>query len=299
MRRQKKSERNRLGGSLAGSVLVHGILGFLALTVLLPFLQELAKSFSSPSEANAGRVLLWPRGFTFGNYYYFYRDHFDRLMRSLGVSTFLTIFGSTWSVAFTALMAWPLALPRKEFRGGPIVMRVVIFCLIFYAPLVPYFLAIKSYGLIDTMWAMILPHTILPFHLIVLRTFFRAIPEDLRNACKIDGVSDFGTFRYMVLPLSKAALTSIFILTAVIMWNLYLHPMLFLTNPKRYPIQLFAQSIFQSGGDAGSGFARDPFAESQSIKSALVILSTLPVVLLYIPLQRFFVKGVMLGSLKE
>lgn len=267
--------------------------------MVLPFIHELAKSFSYPSEVDAGRVSLWPQKPTLGNYYYYYRKHFAPLLRSFGITIYITGFGTLWSIYMTALMAYPLSRSRREFRLGPLAIGIAIFSIIMFPPIIPYFLAIRAYGLMDTLWSIILTHTIVPFHLILLVAFFRQLPEDLFDSCRIDGGSSWRIFFQIALPLSKAALATVAVFTAIILWNIFLHPLLFISNPKRFPLQIFLRSIFQGGADPEVLLKRDPFDNTESIKSALVILTTLPIVLVYPLLQKHFIKGIMLGALKE
>jgi len=294
------AERRRIGGTAVSGLLIYLVLIFIALAMVLPFIHELAKSFSYPSEVDAGRVSLWPRKITLGNYYYYYRKHLIPLSRSFGITIYITGFGTLWSIYMTALMAYPLSRSKREFRLGPFAMGIAIFSIIMFPPIIPYFLAIRSYGLMDTLWSIILTHTVVPFHLILLVTFFRQLPEDLFDSCRIDGGSDWRIFFQIVLPLSKAALATVAIFTAIILWNIFLHPLLFINNPKKFPLQIFLRSIFQEGGaDPEVLLQRDPFDNTESIKSALVILTILPIVLIYPLLQKHFIKGIMLGALKE
>jgi len=299
MRRARAERRIKGGGTAISGLLIYLMLILIALAMVLPFIHELAKSFSYPSEVDAGRVSLWPRKPTLGNYYYYYRKHFVPLSRSFGITIYITGFGTLWSIYMTTLMAYPLSRSRKEFKFGPVAMGIAIFSIIMFPPIIPYFLAIRSYGLMDTLWSIIITHTIVPFHLILLVAFFRQLPEDLFDSCRIDGGSDWRILFQIVLPLSKAVLATVAIFTAIILWNIFLHPLLFINNPKKFPLQIFLRSIFQGGADPEVLLQRDPFDNTESIKSALVILTTIPIVLVYPLLQKHFIKGMMLGALKE
>lgn len=294
--------KRTMNASTAGRIVIYFMVTLIVLAMVLPFIHELAKSFSFPTEVNSGRVALWPRQFTFGNYFYYYRKHLVPLLRSFGVTIYITVVGTVWSVLISSLTAFPISRSRREFRFGPVIMWFAIFAIVFTPPMVPYFLAIKSYGLLDSVWAIILPHTVIPYHLVLLVAFFRELPEAIFDSCRIDGASDFRIYWQIVLPLSKAVLATVIIFTAIMLWNIFLHPLLFIRNPNKMPLQIFLNSIFQGGGDANpaeSMIRIDPFAESQSIKSALVVLVILPVVTVYPLLQKHFIKGLMLGAVKE
>lgn len=281
-------------------ICIYLILFAIALSMALPFVHELAKSFSYPTEVAAGRVSLWPKQFTWGNYEYFYRNHRKTLSRAFLNSMFVTGFGVIWSTFNTALFAFPLSRPRAEFRLTKPIMYLVLFTLVFSPPVIPYFLALKSYGLMDTYWALILPGTVMSFELILVITFFKQLPEEMFDACRIDGGNDWHLFRHVAIPLSKAVLVTVALFASVGLWNIFFHALLFLRNPKLQPLQVFVRGILQAGGDISSGqLLKDPFAETESTKSALVLLTTLPIILVYPLLQRYFAKGVLLGAIKE
>jgi putative aldouronate transport system permease protein len=287
-------------GLAVSDLFIYTILLVIALTMVLPFVHEFAKSLSYPTEVAAGRVSLWPQQFTWGNYEYFYRNHLKTLSRAFLNSIFVTGFGVIWSTLQTALFAFPLSRPRTEFRLTKPIMYLVLFTLVFSPPVIPYFLALKSYGLMDTYWALILPGTILPFELILVITFFKQLPEEMFDACRIDGGSDFHLFRHVALPLSKAVLVTIALFASVGLWNIFFHAMLFIRNPKLQPLQVFVRGILQAGGDMPTGkLLKDPFAETESTKSAIIMLTTLPIILVYPLLQRYFAKGFLLGAIKE
>ena len=189
--------------------IVYMLLFCVALSMVLPFVHEMAKSFSAPQEVSSGRVGLLPKELTLGNYYYFYRKHLSTLARAFGNSTFITVVGVLWSTLNTAMFAFALSRPRNEFRLTKPLMYIVMFSLVFSRPIIPYFLSVKAYGLIDTHWAIILPHTIFPFHLVLAVTFFRQLPEDLFSACRIDGGNDWHLLRHVALPLSRAVLVTV------------------------------------------------------------------------------------------
>lgn len=295
MRRIARSRR-----FTASDYTVHLLLGAVLLVMVLPFWHEIAKSLSAPGNVNAGQVALWPVNATFGNYYYYYRVHLVPLLRSFGVTTWITVVGTIWSVFFNALTAYPVSRGRRHFRAAGLVMGLAIFTIVFTPPIIPYFLTIRAYGLLNSGWAIILPHTVVAFHMIIIVVFFREIPEEIFDSCRMDGAGEFRVFLQIVLPLSKAVLATVAIFSTILFWNIFLHAVLFITDPRQQPLQIFVRSIFAGGGDAArtAGGAFDAFAESESIKSALVILTILPIAMVYPFLQKYFVKGIMIGSIK-
>lgn len=237
--------------------------------------------------------------FPLGNYHYYYRKHLGPLARAFWNSTFITVVGVSWSTVNTALFAFALSRPRREFPLARGLMYLVFFSLVFSPPLIPYFLSIKSYGLMDTHWAIILAHTIFPFHLVLVVSFFRQLPEDLMSACRIDGGSDWHLLRHVALPLSKAVFMAISLFAAVILWNIFMHALLFIRSADLQPLQVFVRGIFQGSGDrAQDSLRRDPYAEMESTKSAILLISTVPIALIYPLLQKHFAKGVLVGAVK-
>ncbi|MEI6875560.1 MAG: carbohydrate ABC transporter permease [Spirochaetota bacterium] len=284
----------------AGDIGIHAILIIVVLAMVLPFVHEIAKSLSSPKAVSSGLVGLWPREPTMGNYLYFYTKQINPLLRSYGTTVFITVVGTVWSLIVSSMLAFSISRPKKEFSWGILAMSVAIFSMIFTPPIVPYFLAIKSYGLMDSVWAIILPHSVVPFHLIILVTFFRELPSELIDSCRIDGAGSFTIYRRMVIPLSTAALATIAVFTAIIFWNIFLHPLLFIRTPGKEPLQIFLRSIFEGAGtEVVTTMEVDPYAQAESMKSALVVITTLPIAIVYPFLQRYFVKGMMVGAVKQ
>ncbi|HEC62311.1 MAG TPA: carbohydrate ABC transporter permease [bacterium] len=289
------------GGSTLGSILVYLTLSLVALSMLFPYIHELAKSFSHPLDVTKGNVSIWPVNFTFGNYYYYYRKHMMTLLRSFGATVFITVIGTFLSLLCTSLAAFSLARGKKEFKLATLLMALAMFSIIFPPPIIPYFLTIKSYGLMDSLWAIIIPHLVIAYHLIILRTFFRTIPEELYDSCRLDGASEARMFWHITLPLSKAALATISIFTAVILWNIFMHALLFIRDVHKIPLQIFIRSVFEGGfgSETNPLLAIDIYTQSDGIKSSLIIITTAPIVALYLVFQRHFIKGMMLGSIKE
>lgn len=284
-----------------GSILIYVILTLVALSMIFPYIHELAKSFSHPMEITKGNVSIWPLNFTFGNYYYYYRDHFLPLLRSFGATVYITVVGTFLSVLCTSLAAFSLSRGKKEFKLATLLSVLAMFSIIFPPPIIPYFLTIKAYGLMDSHWAIIIPHLVIAYHLIILRTFFRTIPEELYDSCRIDGGSEARMFWQITLPLSKAALATISIFTAVILWNIFMHALLFIRDVHKIPLQIFIRSVFEGGFGSETNPLLEPdiFAKSDGIKSSLIIITTAPIVALYLVFQKHFIKGMMLGAIKE
>lgn len=294
------AEGKRLGSGPLWTASVYTILAIVALTMLLPFVHEIAKSFSHPVEANAGRVLFTPQLPTIENYAYFLQERYSRLWRSMLVTVFLTGFGTLWSVLLTGIGAYPMSRPAEEFPLLRLMQVLLVFSLVFFPPLIPYFLTVRGYGLMDSLWAIILTHSILPFNLVLAINYYRQLPEDLLDSCRIDGANDFRILFQIVMPLSAPMLATITVYVSVLIWNIYLHPLLFIRSPDIMPLQPVVRSILSESLNATtSRTSASIFDSAQSTKSALVLISMLPIVVVYPFLQRFFVKGALLGAVKS
>ncbi|HOV64546.1 MAG TPA: carbohydrate ABC transporter permease, partial [Spirochaetia bacterium] len=216
--------------------------------------------------------------------------------RAYGNTIFYTVIGTTISLIMMILFAYPLS--KTQLKGSRFVMKLVIFTMFFSGGLIPNYLLISTLHLSNTRWAMLLPFAINQFNLIILINFFKSIPKDLEEAAIIDGLNYFGILRRVILPLSGAALATVGLYTAVFFWNDWFNGLIYLKS-SQFPLMLFLRNIVQGTsmiGDAAG--AADKTSIAISIKSAVIITSTLPIIVLYPFLQRYFVKGVMIGAIK-
>lgn len=291
--------RHQFGATRGETIFVYSVMALVMAAMLLPFVHEIAKSFSHPTAVEAGRVILAPVGFTFGNYRYYGKAEYAPLLRAFVNNVLITAIGTSWSVLFTALTAFPVSRPKRDFLLGPFIMSVVVASIVFAPPMIPYFLAIRTYGLMDSWGALILTHTVLSFNMILTVSYFRGLPEELFEACRIDGGGDWRQTFAIALPLSKPILATIGVYTAVLFWNMYLHPLLFIRSQGLQPLQPFVRSILADSAEtAGAVLKFDVFSNAQSTKSALILLTTAPIVAVYPFLQKHFVKGSLSGALK-
>jgi ABC-type glycerol-3-phosphate transport system permease component len=294
-----RSEARKLGSGPIWTASVYVILVLVAVVMLMPFIHEIAKSFSHPVAANSGEVVFIPKNPTIENYTYFLQDRYHRLWNSFLITIYLTTFTSLFSVTLTAMAAYPMSRPKKEFPLLGVMQGLLVFSLVFFPPLVPYFLTVRGYGLMDTLWAIILAHSILPFNLVLAINYFRGLPEEILDSCRVDGASDFLILFRIVIPLSAPMLATITVYISVLIWNIYLHPLLFIRSPEIMPLQPVVRSIFTESLDATQARNDTIFDNSESTKSALLLLSIAPIVAVYPLLQRYFVKGALLGAVKS
>lgn len=275
------------------------LLIMISLISFLPILHVVAQSFSSATAIDAGNVVFLPVEFTFDNFEFVFRD--KSILRSYGITIFITVFGTLFNLAATASLAYPLS--RKEFFGRRFILLMVLFTMIFSAPLIPTFLVIQELGLLNTIWSLIFPTAISAFNLFVMRSFFMNIPDELIDAARIDGLGELRILFQIVLPLSKPALATLGIFYAVGHWNSYFQALMFIENPKLYPLQIkLRQMIVEdsfTNDPSGDFFQSMVQTSPEGIKMATIVVATVPILLIYPFLQKHFVKGFMLGSLKD
>ncbi|MDO4294140.1 MAG: carbohydrate ABC transporter permease [Eubacteriales bacterium] len=273
------------------------ILTLLMLIVLIPFYLTIIQSFMTQQEYIMNSNTFWPTKPTLGNY----RDIFvgSTMVRSFGNSVFYTVFGVIFSMFITTTLAYGLA--KKGYPGRSFFQNLAIFTMYFGGGLIPFFLLVKQLGIINTRWAIILPSAFSVFNMIILRNFFEQLPPDLEEAATLDGAGPLRVFWTIDLPLVKPALATLVLFYAVGRWNEWFYASLFLGNAKLWPMQLELRQILWSSseivGNIPPEAGRPSFSEG--LKAAAVMVTMLPIMLVYPFLQRYFVKGVMIGAIKS
>ena len=270
------------------------------LIVAYPCIYIISSSFSSGTAISSGRVLLWPVDISFAGY----EMVFNYKMIWTGyLNTILYAgLGTLVHLICTICMAYPLS--RKDYQGKGIIQRILTVIMLFGGGLIPTYIVVSNLGLVDTRTYMIISGAVSVSHVIIMRTFFQSsIPYELLESAKMDGISDYGYLFKIVLPLSKASISVIALYAMVGKWNAYMGPMIYLRNRDYLPLQLVVREILNASQIDTSNITDPEIVEklataADQMKYALVIVSTLPMLILYPCLQRFFEKGVMIGSLK-
>lgn len=272
-------------------------LALVAAVMLFPFLYIFSVSFSSLSEYLRRDVIIIPQQFVLDAYRYILGSM--AFKRSLVISAGITVVGTLVNLLLTTTMAYALSRP---IYGQRVIMLLVLFTLLFSAGLVPTYLVVKATRLIDSYWALILPVAISPFNLIVMRQFFLALPEELLDAAVIDGANELQIFWHIILPISKPALAAIGLFYAVGHWNNYFSALLYLNDSEKWPIQVVLRQIVILNQPTAALGQDQQLLEHQpppeTIQMAAILLSTVPILIVYPFLQRYFAKGVLLGSVK-
>lgn len=280
-------------------IFVAGVTFFLivlSLIALIPLVSVLSTSFSSKRAVDLNWVTIWPREFTFDSWGYII-DRPD-LWKAFFLTLGTTLIGTVLALLVTALLAYPLA--KSEFRWGSVIMIGVVIAMVFKAPLVPYFLTVRTLGLYNNPLVLIIPHILNPFNLIIMRTFFKQFSKELEEAAFLEGCGYFRMLFQFVLPLSKAVLATLALFYGVVLWNQFQTPLLFLQEPDLFPLQMKIRQFITDDSVIMSLVPSklDVNYNERTLRAATVIFAIIPVIAVYPFLQKYFVKGAMVGSVK-
>ncbi|GLX68815.1 carbohydrate ABC transporter permease [Paenibacillus glycanilyticus] len=277
---------------------VYAILSLVLVAVLYPLIYIVSSSISSPSAVVSGKVWLWPVDLSFKGFETILKT--PLIMTGYINSLFYMSAGTLISVVLTVMLAYPLS--RKTFFGRSGILMIVMFTMLFGGGLIPTYLVVKELGMIDSRWALLIPNAIWVWQVIIARSFFQTtIPGELIEASEIDGCSDWRFLASVVIPLSKPILAVLVLMYAVGQWNAYFDALIYLKSDKLYPLQLVLRSIIIQNNSAGAmdisvQVQRAQLAEL--LKYALIVVATLPVLIIYPFVQRYFVQGMLVGSVK-
>ncbi len=299
-----ESNINKVNESAFDRIFMMGNTAFLSIftiIILLPLVFIVAASFSSAEAVIAGKVTLWPVDFSLLGYETIF-EH-KKVWNGFANSLFYTFFGTIFNVFMTIIAAYPLS--RQDLIGRRVITFAFIFTMLFSGGLIPTYMVVRDLGLIDTRWAMILPTGIGPFNLLITITFFRStIPPELIEAARIDGASDFRTFRSIVLPLARPIIAVLVLFYAVnTHWNTYFLALIYLKSQELFPLQIVLREILIENSidasmliDIEDLVAREGLREL--LKYSLIVVASVPVMIIYPFVQKHFVKGMMIGSVK-
>ena len=295
---KSSAKKNKMGRIREKSplldLMLYLVMALATLACVLPFLYIIAMSLSSSTAILNNRVSIWPIGLNLESYQQIFSyPNFFRAYRNTLTYTF---FGTLISLNLMILFAYPLSKPR--LKGQKLVMKLVVFSMFFSGGLIPNFLLISSLKLTGTAYGMIIPFAINQFNLIILINFFKSLPEELEEAARIDGLGYFGILTRILLPLSTAAIATIGLYTAVFFWNDWFYGLIYLDS-SLYPVMLLLRNIVNGTTMVGeAGGVGEKASVAIAVKSAVIITSTLPIILLYPFLQKYFVKGMLVGAVK-
>jgi len=289
---------DRSFGSRLFDILNAAMLLIVAMITVIPFLFIVSGSLTPAEELLRKGVVLIPSELSLDAYRYIFST--DALVRSLLVTIYITAVGTLVNLFFTSLTAYGLA--RRDLYGRRALMLMIIFTMLFNGGIIPTFLVVKAFGLLDSYNSLIIPTAISAFNLIILKNFFQQLPDGLEEAAKIDGCNDFGILFRIVLPLSTPALATFALFYAVGHWNTFFSAILYINDSAKWPIQVLLRQvvIMSQGGIGDSTQFHEQFIAPppQTVSMAVIVVSTLPILLVYPFLQKHFTKGLLLGSIK-
>ncbi|MMZ60679.1 L-arabinose transport system permease protein AraQ [compost metagenome] len=272
---------------------------------MYPFLNAIVISLNEGLDTSKGGITLWPREFTWENYSVVFQD--ERLMSGFFVSVLRTVIGTVTAILATAIFSYGMS--RRELMGRKYYMIICIITMYFGGGLIPTFLLIRELGLMNSFWVYIIPSLISVWNMIIFRTFFQGLPAGLEESAKIDGCGNWGTLFRVVLPLSGPVIATLALFTAVGHWNEWFLASIYISDEKLLPIQTILKQILASNIVSEQTASMDAAAlahlqkaktiTSKSLSMATMMVATLPIVLVYPFVQKYFVKGVLVGSLKE
>ena len=276
---------------------IYIVLGLIALSTVLPFLYVLAGSFATEKELTEKAFFIIPSVWSINAYRYAIKT--ANILRGLKNSILLTALGTFCCMAFSLSFAYPLS--KKHFRGRNWVMNMVIITMLFSGGMIPSYLVIQAYGLLNSWWALVLPALINPFNMIIIKNFFQGLPVELDEASYMDGANDLQIFCKVALPLSKPVIASISLFYGVGFWNDYFNAMIYLSDAEKFPVQIQLRSIILLTSkitDTSIDYDIMGAPPDKAVKMACTVIATVPILLIYPFVQKYFTKGVMVGAVK-
>lgn len=275
-------------------------MGLIGAASLYPIWYALCLSFSSQTAASSGLVTFYPVGFNLYSYKEIMSD--VNFFRSFWVSAERTFLGVVITMLVLVLMAYPLSKSKKEFKMRNTIMWFVVFCMLFNGGTIPWYITMKNYGLINSIWGLVLCGSLPVFNLILLINFFKSIPAELEEAAIVDGANPWQLLFKVVVPCAKPVLATVILFVAVNHWNDYFQGLVLATEEKYYPLQTYIKQFVVSASQMASMSAKDverlSNLNNKSLDAAKIIISMIPMLAVYPFLQKYFVNGIMLGSVK-
>lgn len=289
-------EKRMTSGEKVFTVFNYVILIGLSLICFLPYVALLAKSLSKEAYVLSGQVGLWPRGFQIGAYKVLLSG--SDFITAFRNSIFITVVGTAIQVFFTTCVGY--AISRKYLPGRKLINILYVFTMLFNGGLIPTFLVVKGTHLINNLFVLVIPGMVSAFNLILVRNYFEAQPDSLEESAKIDGAGNLTVLFKIMMPISKASMATIAIYSAVAIWNNYMSPLMYLNDRSVRVLPIFLQNIVQAS-DKNNFENPQELANiaTETFRAAAIFVSTIPIMIIYPFLQRYFVKGMTLGAVKQ
>lgn len=265
----------------------------ISFATLLPFMHVISKSFSEDVFVISGRVSFLPKGFNLAAYQYAFLN--TPITVAFANTTFVTVVGTVLALLVTSMAAYPLSLVGLKGRK-PLIYFFVI-TMLFSGGMIPSYILMRSLGLLNNLWALILPHTLNVFNLLLVKNFYEGLPDSIRESAMIDGANNFTIFSRIVFPMSKAIIATMAVFISVELWNSYFNVLLYMTQQSKYTLQLFLVNLVKMA-QTTDGNTSEFIVPQATVQAASVVIGTVPILLIYPFMQKYFVKGVTLGSVK-
>ena len=280
-------------GRIAFNICNYTILALLTVVFVVPYMYVISTSLSEEYVFYEVGFKLLPKKWSL-NAYKFLLTYDNQMLTSVGNSLFVTVGGTFLTTLVSMLYAYPLS--KKYLRGHKAFALIMIFTMLFSGGLIPYYFVVTSIFKRESLWMLIVPNCMAPYYAILIRNFFIGIPDSLEEACKMDGGNDFLILFRIYFPLSMPVIATVMLFAAVSKWNDYMSALLFITDKSKYPLQYFIQMILDSPEHIYASNAKIP---TQTLKYAAVVFGSLPMIILYPFLQKFYINGMVMGSVKE
>lgn len=271
----------------------------MTLCCLFPLLNTLAISFSNNSAVNANQVGILPVGFTLSSYKKLLED--NQFWRSAWISVLRVVLGTGLNMLMMILLAYPLSKSKNRFASRDIYMKLVIFAMLFNGGLIPGYIIVSKLHLLNTIWALVLPGAVPVFNVILLMNFMKGLPEALEEAAVIDGASEWTILTRVVLPISKPGLATVALFCIVNHWNDYFQGLIYMRTPSKYPLQTYIQQLTIDVSQIADPQQLIYFMtiSTRTLNAAKIVVATVPLLVIYPFLQRYFVTGIVIGAVKE
>jgi putative aldouronate transport system permease protein len=292
--------RDKSLGSAAFDVILVVVLVSLALLSILPFWYTLCISLSEKSKVAAGLVSLWPVGFNFNSYQQILGD--TQFLRSFWTSIQRVVLGTACELVATILMAYPLSKTAAQFRGRDVVMWFLVFAMLFSSGLIPWYQTMKSIGMINNIWGLVLGNSLPIFNVILMMNFFRNIPKEIEEAALLDGAGPWTMLVRVFIPISIPVIATVALFSMVYHWNEFFNGLVLMTRQANYPLQTYIQQMIVVMNT--TSMTQDQIRQldelsNQTLNAAKIFIAIIPILCIYPFLQRYFISGITLGSVKE
>ncbi|MDO5349511.1 MAG: carbohydrate ABC transporter permease [Lachnospiraceae bacterium] len=290
----KKQKIRQSMGSRVFDIVNVAVLGLVAVIMLVPFIHVMAASFTSVEEYLSKDFILFPTTFSLESYRYIFST--GTILHGLMVSSLVTIAGTCMNLLMSVLTAYPLA--HRDLFGRKVMIMLVIFTLMFNGGMIPMFIVVQKLGLLNSYASLILPYVISSFNLMLFKNYFQELPVELEEAAKMDGYNDLSILFLIILPLSKPLLATFAIIFGVEHWNSWFNAMLYLSDSGKWPIQVILRQIVLSASEVGDAMGGANFIPPATVRMCTIVVATLPILCIYPFLQKYFTKGLLVGSVK-